>query len=98
MVIWTDWEAKFSKMKAVFFLINSLCGLKANGPFPAKSCPGPLWKIKFAILALERAILKPKFAIFKLKVKPKLASLKLKVTLLTPKWSFGRFGRPKFPK
>ena len=75
MVIWTVLKAKFSKMKAVFFSRNSLCGLKANGPFSAKSCPGPLWKLKFAIWSLDWAILKPKLAI-----------LKLKVTVLQPKW------------
>ena len=42
IVIWTVRKAKFSKMKAVFFLTNSFCGLKANGPFCAKPCPGPL--------------------------------------------------------
>ena len=30
----------FDKTKAVFFLMNSLCGLKADGPFSAKSWPG----------------------------------------------------------
>ena len=40
MVIWTVWKAKFSKRKAVFFSMNSLFGLKANGPFSAKSWPG----------------------------------------------------------
>ena len=39
--------ASFSKIEAVFFLMNSLCGLKANGPFSAKSRPGTLWKLKF---------------------------------------------------
>ena len=39
-------DVKFSKMKTVFFLMNSLCGLKANGPFSAKSWPGTLWKLK----------------------------------------------------
>ena len=68
MVLWTVWKAKFSKMKAVFFSIKSLCGLKANGPFSAKSCPGPLWKLKFAIWSLDWTILKPKLAILKLKV------------------------------
>ena len=80
-------KAKFSKIQAAFFSINSLFGLKANGPFSAKSWPGPLLKPKFAIWSLERAILKPKLAI-----------LKLKVTVLKQKWSFGRFGRPNFPK
>ena len=87
MVFWPVWNAKFSKIRAAFFSINSLFGLKANGPFSAKSWPGPLWKLKFAIWSLERAILKPK-----------LATLKLKVTVLKQKWSFGRFGMPNFPK
>ena len=39
-------DVKFSKMKTVFFLMNSLCGLKANGPFSTKSWPGTLWKLK----------------------------------------------------
>ena len=26
--------------------MNSLCGLKANGPFSANSWPGTLWKLK----------------------------------------------------
>ena len=39
-------EVKFSKTKAVFFLMNSLCALKANGAFSAKSWPGTLWKLK----------------------------------------------------
>ena len=26
--------------------MNSLCGLKANGPFSTKSWPGTLWKLK----------------------------------------------------
>ena len=88
MVIWTVWKAKVSKMKAVFFLTNSFCGLKANGPFSAKSCPGPLWKLKFAIWGLEWAILKPKLAILKLKpiiLKLKPAILKLKPTILKRK-------------
>ena len=80
MVFWPVWKAKFSKIQAAFFSINSLFGLKANGPFSAKSWPGPLWKLKFAIWSLERAILKPKLAI-----------LKLKVTVLKQKWFFGRF-------
>ena len=42
------------------FLMNSLCGLKANGPFSAKSCPGTRWKLKFAILSLQITILKLK--------------------------------------
>ena len=33
--------------------MNSLCGLKANGPFSAKSWPGTLRKLKFAILNLQ---------------------------------------------
>ena len=37
MVIWTVWKAKFLKWKPYFFLINSICALKANGPFSAKS-------------------------------------------------------------
>ena len=85
MVMWTVLKAKCSKMKAVFFSMNSLCGLKANGPFSAKSWPGPL-EAQFALWSLEWAILKPKLAI-----------LKLNVTVLKPKWSFGRFGRPNLP-
>ena len=33
--------------------MNSLCGLKANGPFSAKSWPGTLRKLKFAIFDLQ---------------------------------------------
>ena len=48
--------------------MNSLCGLKANGPFSAKSWPGTLWKLKFAILSLQITILKLKFCHFEAKI------------------------------
>ena len=40
--------------------MNSLFGLKANGPFSAKSWPGTLWKLKFAISSPQITILKVK--------------------------------------
>ena len=53
----TVFDLKVSKMKAVFFVMNSLCGLKANEPFSAKSWPGTLWKLKLAIWGLQITIL-----------------------------------------
>ena len=51
-----------------FFWMNSLCGLKANGPFSSKSWPGTLWKLKFAILSLQITILKLKIGHFEAKI------------------------------
>ena len=64
----TALEVKFCKTKAVFFWMHSLCGLKANGPFSAKSWPGTLWKLKFAILSLQITILKLKIGHFEAKI------------------------------
>ena len=81
--------ARFSKIEAVFFLMNSLCGLKANGPFSAKSWPGTLWKLKFAILSLQITILKQQIDHFEAKIdsfepktdhfEPKIADFEAKI-------------------
>ena len=60
-------EAQICYFEPAFFLMNSFCGLKANGPFSTKSWPGTLWKLKFAIVSLQITILKLIGSILKLK-------------------------------
>ena len=44
---WQLWKSNFPKRKPYFF------DEFVNGPFSAKSWPGTLWKLKFAILSLH---------------------------------------------